>query len=142
MVRNPSRELGKQLGRMNQRVRKLEENQGPVESGANLLLNSSQRLILRPERNVTKLILCDDSFVLDHPTLGELDSPTLKLDKAYCDFEDVIAETEYDYLSTDDGTTALFAGQGFVINDNVSNFELAVDNNDTLSGIIGAERNA
>jgi hypothetical protein len=135
-------QIGRKMGEMDRRISKIEENQGPVQADVSLILKSFEQLNLVTKQNVTKLILCDDAFVLDHPTLGELDSPTLKLDKAYCDFEDVIAESDYSYLSTDDGTTALFAGQGFVINDNISNFGLAVNSDDTLSGIIGAERNA
>jgi hypothetical protein len=111
-------QIGRKMGEMDRRISKIEENQGPVQADVSLILKSFEQLDLVAKQNVTKLILCDDAFVLDHPTLGELDSPTLKLDKAYCDFEDIVSETEYDYLSVDNNDTPLLAGQGVVIDYN------------------------
>lgn len=118
MALREDEQIGRKMGEMDRRISKIEENQGPVQADVSLILKSLEQLNLVAKQNVTKLILCEDAFVLDHPTQGELDSPTLKLDKAYCSFEDIVAETDYDYLSTDNAETALFAGQGFVIDYN------------------------
>jgi len=114
-MKRPGQKLGRKIGDIERRVGELEQGAGPVDTGSNLLINNLNNLILDEEINLTKLELCDDAFVLDHPTQGVLDDPNLKLDKGYCGFEDVIAETDYQYLATDNNDTALFAGQGVVI---------------------------
>jgi len=114
MPRN-AQKLGRRIGDIERRLGELERGAGPVEAGNNLLLQNSDGFALQEQKNTTKLILCDDAFVLDHPTQGALDDPNLKLDKAYCGFENVVQETDYQYLATDTNDTALFAGQGAVI---------------------------
>lgn len=119
MVNRQAQKLGRRIGELERNSSVVNLNQGGRDINPSFVLRNTENIIANSLiQNVTKLLICTDSFVLDHPTKGELDSPTLKLDKAYCDFEDVVEETSYDFLAVDNNETPLFAGQGAVIDFN------------------------
>jgi len=97
MPRN-AQKLGRRIGGIERRLGELERGAGPVEAGSNLLLQNSDTLQLNEETNIYKFDLCEDAFVLDHPTQGELDANDLKLDYGYCEVTKVQRETDYELL--------------------------------------------
>jgi len=109
-----ARKLGRRIGGIENRVSSLEQEAGPTETSANYLLQNQDNIQLRTEHDIIRLNLCDDAFVPDHPTQGELDSSTLKLDKGYCDGEIIVDNISKTLLQTANNE-ALMSGDGGLI---------------------------
>jgi len=95
---NNAKELGKRIGKLEKNQKKLEQNLRPTQQNTGLILNYSDTLQLDEETNIYKFELCDDAFVLDHPTQGKLDDANLKLDHGYCGVTKIQRETDYELL--------------------------------------------
>jgi len=95
---NNAKELGKRIGKLEKNQKQLEQNLRPTQQNTGLILNYSDTLQLDEKTDVYKFDLCDDAFVLDHPTQGELDANDLKLDHGYCEVTEVQRETDYTFI--------------------------------------------
>jgi len=98
--RNTYRNLGRTIGENRRRIKSLEEGAGPSETDTNFILQSFDDVLLSQNINIYKFELCDDAFVLDHPTQGKLDDPDLKLDHGYCEVTKVQRDTDYTFIGT------------------------------------------
>lgn len=76
-------ELGKELGRSLQSQNRIQQNMSADESDAQLNIYNTEDFVIEGTLTVSSLSIATDSFVLDHPVYGELDSPTLQLDGGY-----------------------------------------------------------
>jgi hypothetical protein len=78
-----ARELGMALGKMAQSQSDLKAGAfGDEDEGLlNFVLN--QKLVMTGTATLTAYLYATDSFILDHPVYGELDSAVLKLDGGY-----------------------------------------------------------
>ena len=61
----------------------LKEDVFPSDVDQSLLLNPFEKVQVRLQLVANNLIYPSTSFILDHPTYGELDSSTLQLDGGY-----------------------------------------------------------
>ena len=80
---NATTELGRMIGKMARDQSGIQENISPDDADAQLATLNSEVLQLTVTLTASSRELATDSFVLDHPVYGELDSPTLKLDGGY-----------------------------------------------------------
>jgi len=83
MVINATKELGKTLGMMNQEQNTIKENLSPDDTIGQDQVYSFERMQIEGTVTATQYDLASDSFVIDHPVYGELDSSLLKLDGGY-----------------------------------------------------------
>ena len=82
MGQNVKKLAGKIAGIANEQS-EIKDNLTAEEPGAALNLFFKQQIRPSGHITLTKKFFPDDSFILDHPVYGELDSPTLKLDGGY-----------------------------------------------------------
>lgn len=78
-------ELGKTLGKLSQEQSSIKSNLSSNEQDANLVNFNQEFIRLSGEITATKKTYDTTSFILDHPTQGELDSSTLVIDGGYLD---------------------------------------------------------
>lgn len=81
-------ELASFLGGLSKEQKSLKENIVPDEIDSSFLLAPFQSIELASSVVVTAYFYPEDSFILDHPVYGELDSPLLKLDGGYAETTD------------------------------------------------------
>lgn len=82
---NVSRDLGAVLGNMSKEQSDIKSNISPNEQNANAFIVSQEQVQLSGTLTVTAYFYPEDSFILDHPVYGELDSSVLKLDGGYAE---------------------------------------------------------
>jgi hypothetical protein len=90
-------ELGRTLGKLKQEQEvTIKDNMSPVEEDALFNVWNSNFIRIEGKLVVNKLIYPTDSFVIDHPVYGYIDSPVLKIDGGYLNPEgEKIYEYEY-----------------------------------------------
>ena len=94
MSLNSEIELGRALGKLKQEQEvNIKDNLSPVEEDALLNVWNSEFIRLGGTITVTKLLYPTDSFIVDHPVYGEVDSPVLKIDGGYSDPEGELVYT-------------------------------------------------
>ncbi len=93
MAVNNSQLLGERLGNLNSEQQGVKANLSPNEQDANAFIVNNEQLVIEMELTVTKKVPYSDSFILDHPVQGELDSATLKLDGGYDATQDEVLLT-------------------------------------------------
>jgi hypothetical protein len=82
MALDSTSQVAKIIGDLRKGQRVLEESI-PDESDSNFLLAPSDGLKITGEVVFTKKLYDPQSFILDHPVQGELDSPILVIDGGY-----------------------------------------------------------
>lgn len=93
MVSFAAKDLGKALGSMSREQQRIQENIYPDDPDAQLLLQIPDNITLSGTIVLTRFTYASDSFVLDHPVLGVLDSATLKLDGGYVPGSTILSST-------------------------------------------------
>ncbi len=83
MVIGESAEFGMMLGKLAVDQDNLNQNISPDEAEGFTQLFMAVSMELHATEIINKLTYATDSFVLDHPSLGELDSSVLKIDGGY-----------------------------------------------------------
>jgi len=76
-------QLGKVLGGTISDQTEIKQNISPYDTPPIDILKFSEELISEGVLTVTKFTYASDSFIIDHPVLGIIDSPTLKIDGGY-----------------------------------------------------------
>jgi hypothetical protein len=76
-------ELGRVIGKIANQQSSIRENMAPDDTDAQLGAYFQERMIVHGQRRVYQYDYADDSFVLDHPVHGELDSSYYQLDGGY-----------------------------------------------------------
>ena len=85
MSSDSARELGRLLAGNANETQNLKEDLLPDAVDQNFLLAPTDRITLAVAVTGIQWLYPTDSFIIDHPTYGELDSSTLKLDGGYAD---------------------------------------------------------
>lgn len=80
-----TKKLGRAIAQGTNSTDELKQEIVPDSTNQNLLLAPYDRVRVRVKATFTRKTYATDSFILDHPTLGILDSSTLKLDGGYAD---------------------------------------------------------
>lgn len=75
--------LGSLIGGMDRRQDDLAQNISPNEPDAQTQIIDTANVLLQGTVVITRKSYPTDSFILDHPVYGELNSPTLKLNGGY-----------------------------------------------------------
>lgn len=83
MVNLDARELGKIIGQGLKQANSYREDFVETEEATDILLANLESIRLSGLWVVSSLIVASDSFVLDHPVKGALDSSVYKLDGGY-----------------------------------------------------------
>lgn len=91
-----TRKLGRVIAQGTNSTDDVRQEIVPDDTNQNLLLAPYDRVRVRVKASFTKKYYAEDSFILDHPVYGELDSSTLKLDGGYDSSSEEIVYTYYD----------------------------------------------
>lgn len=83
MALDAASQLGKIIGKLGKEQQVTNENLGPEEIDGQLLIKRRELVELVGTFTVTQRLYPTDSFILDHPVYGELDSAVLQLDGGY-----------------------------------------------------------
>lgn len=83
MSLNPVKELGRELGKIKQEQDVTNSNISPDETVEQDQIVSIETLKLGGALSIIKWTYDGESFILDHPVYGELDSSVYKLDGSY-----------------------------------------------------------
>ncbi|GAF76470.1 unnamed protein product [marine sediment metagenome] len=75
--------LGKALGNTSNEIEETKGQVSPDQTNAEFFAFANESLIINGELTASMLVYPTDSFILDHPVYGELDSAILKLDGGY-----------------------------------------------------------
>lgn len=78
-----TKKLGRAIASGTNSTNDLKEEIVPDDTSQNLILAPYDRVRVRVMAVFTKKFYAENSFILDHPVYGELDSSTLKLDGGY-----------------------------------------------------------
>lgn len=78
-----AKELGRILGQLANNQSAIKENLSADDVNAQFNVVNSEQFEVHGSLTLTKKTYASDSFILDHPTQGELDSSTLLLDGGY-----------------------------------------------------------
>ena len=118
MTLNPAVELGRTIGALSQAQDNLQDQVSPNDPG-----NVAPPIVFDPSIVIggggiginsfkaIKWFLATDSFVIDHPVYGDIDSSTLKIDGGYqqADLLDVPFPLTYPIVWTDDASPSELA---------------------------------
>lgn len=80
---NAAQEVGRIIGGIAREQSSIQENLSPDEFDSLLSTLNSEEVVSRGVLTATSRELATDSFVIDHPVYGEIDSSTLKIDGGY-----------------------------------------------------------
>lgn len=80
---NSSRKLGTTLGNISQEQDEIKQNLSPNESDANAFIFIPEQARVGGYLTATAYYFPTDSFIIDHPVYGDIDSSTLKIDGGY-----------------------------------------------------------
>jgi hypothetical protein len=89
-----AQELGKTLGKLAYQQSRIQENISPDDPNGQFLLFAGERVKVHGRVRVTRKYYLADSFVLDHPVQGYLDSATYKLDGGYDDSQELVVHVQ------------------------------------------------
>jgi hypothetical protein len=93
---NSATELGRIIGKAISSQTDLQNNISPNEFDSLLSTYDGEEVVLQLVLTATKKVAETDTFQLDHPVKGELDSSVLKLDGGYDDSQE---EVLYSYTA-------------------------------------------
>lgn len=80
---NSVQELGMILGKSIKEQSQIKENLNPDEFDSQLGLFTAEQVVVELSSNIENKCYAENSFVIDHPVYGELDSTTLQIDGGY-----------------------------------------------------------
>lgn len=83
MALNSTSKLGKAIGGMASEQDDIKQNISPDEAASDDQFVMFESLILNGTVSLTKLLYPTDSFIIDHPVYGEIDSSVLQIDGGY-----------------------------------------------------------
>lgn len=83
MVLNQGKELGRTIAKQQKQIDELKQNINPNDPAATFPLFTQERVIPAITVVARKRIYDTTSFIIDHPTLGDIDSATLNIDGGY-----------------------------------------------------------
>ena len=90
-----SQELGKLIGSAISSQSNIKNDLVADDVSGAIGTQASGSIILPTDCTVASLLIATDSFVLDHPVYGELDSAVLKLDGGYSGSPTVLYTTNF-----------------------------------------------
>jgi hypothetical protein len=83
MTLDETKMLARTIAGMSQEQDTIKQNLSPDESEAQLITGFTYNVITQGTLVANAYLYATDSFIIDHPVYGELDSPVLKLDGGY-----------------------------------------------------------
>ena len=95
MSLNTDQQLGEAIGKGLAQQESIADNLSPNDDSAQLNLFFFEGLRLGGKLVATKLTYATDSFIIDNPVLGEIDSPVYKIDGGYDSSPEEIINIEY-----------------------------------------------
>ena len=83
MVLNSGKEIGLVIANQQKEINQIKQDISPNDPSASFPLFSTETAKVTKVLKGIKKIIKTDSFVIDHVTLGDIDSATLKIDGGY-----------------------------------------------------------
>lgn len=83
MVLDAATQLGRKIGQIASEQDEIKQNISPDAAASDDQYVMTERLRLFGTMTATALLYPTDSFIIDHPVYGEIDSSVLKIDGGY-----------------------------------------------------------
>ena len=110
---NSSRKLGETLGKLSQEQSDIKSNIAANEQDANAFIFSQEQLQINGLAIAIRKNYGDSSFIINHPTYGDIDSSTLLIDGDYVDEVPTLVYGSYASLTiVDNGSNILYGSGG------------------------------